>query len=725
MLFGYVLRSQAAAGFIVSIDVERATASPGVRAVLVGGDIPDLDLGLFVQDEPLLARDQVRYSGEPVALIAAETYEEARAAALLIELRIEELPPVLSIPEALGSHARLVRGDHANITEESRISRGAVEEAFKAAHHIVETDVVTHRVHQAYIEPRAALAEFVDGNLIVHTSSQAPFEVRHHLSRLMGMPLTRIVVTVPALGGGFGGKLHLGLAGYASVLSQATGRPVMVVATRDEEMRSPAPRENSAIRLTSAVAADGTITARRAQIYMDSGAYAYDTPPIAAVAAMQAAGPYRIEALDIIGYAVYTNTVPTGSFRAPSGPQMAYAVEMHMNDIAEAIGDAPGAVRWRNALRAGDRGPTGQVIVDEAFTTILGKGLAVLDAWSSEIPELGADERRGVGLGCAWWTVSPIGGAVTLSMNEDATFVLNTGGVEIGTGAVSVALRDIVAEFLGLESDAVLVVSGGTDSGPYDHGSQGSRTLYGLGTATSRAADSVRQLLIDEYAREREVSPLDVVLSSGAAHVVGDDETRTPLSVICAGVMARTGPVVSHGRFKTEGPAYDAGCVSGWVGAFNEPTFHCHIADITVDMRSGAIRVNKIMAIHDVGEVLNLAGAHGQVEGGVLQGVGYALMEEIMVDDSGRTRNANLHDYHVPTMVDVPADVVVELVTEFSTSQAYRGIKGVGEAPVIPVAAAIGSALRDAIGAQPGQLPMNPERVLRMVESAAVSEVRP
>lgn len=716
MLHAYVLRSCVAAAELTEVDVSRALEAPGVHCVLTGADVPATELGLFVADEPLLARDVIRYPGEPIALIAADTYQDAKAAAQLIDVRLDVLEPVLSISAAITEEARSVRAGKPNVTVESRISRGNVESAFAQAVQVVRTEVTSQRVHQAYIEPRASLAEFVDGTLIVNTSSQAPFEVRSHLAALLELPMTKVIVRVPAIGGGFGGKLHLGLAGYAAVLSKAAGRPVMVVATREDEFRSPAPRENSLICLESAVAADGTITARRAVIHMDCGAYAYDTPPIAAVAAMQGCGPYRVDAIDITAFAVYTNSVPTGSFRAPSGPQMSYAVEAHMNDIAAAVDIESGELRRLNALRGGDVGPTGQLIVDDAFPAVLDRGLTTLDEWRCEEVPVQPGEVRGLGIGCAWWTVSPVGGAVALSMNEDATFVLSTGGVEIGTGAISVTLREIAGDTLGVSADAIHVLSGATDSGPYDHGSQGSRTLYGVGTATCRAADEIRTLLVGEFARMHEVAPSDVVLADGAASVAGDPSVRTTVAELGTRISGTSGPIVAHGRFQPEGPAYQEGCVSGWVGAFNEPTFHCHVADVVVDTRSGRVRINRIKAIHDVGGIINRDGVNGQVEGGVIQGIGYALSEEIVVDESGRTLNSNLHDYRIPTMADTPGEVIVDLVSDFATSQAYRGLKGIGEAPIIPVAAALGSAIRDALGAQPMQLPMNPERLARLAD---------
>lgn len=716
MVVGVVVRSTHAAARLARVDIERAAASPGVVTVLTAADVPSKPIGLFVPDEPLLASDEVRYVGEPVVLVAAESLAQAQRAASLVEIDYEPLDAVLTLAEALADGARLVAAGRANVTEESTMRRGDVDALFAQADRVVSTTIESQRVHQAYIEPKAVLAELVDDVLTVHASTQAPFEVRGHLAGLLDLPLSRVVVRTPTIGGGFGGKLHLGLAGFAAVLCLAARRPVRLVSTRAEEFQTPAPRENARVHLQSAVSSDGRILARRARLHLDCGAYAYDTPPIAAVAAMQACGPYAIEAIDIAGHAVYTNTVPTGSFRGPSGPQMAYAVEKHMNDIAHELGLDPVDLRRAHAMRAGSEGPTGQTIADDAFVDVLERGASTLLAWRGEHVELGPHERRGVGLGCAWWTVSPVGGAVSITMNEDGSLQVHTGATEIGTGAIVSSLRTIVSQVLTVDEDVVTVVTGGTDTGPYDHGSQGSRTLYGVGTAAGRASDELRRLLVEEYARQREVSVDDVVLDDGQVGVAGDVATQMSLAALARDLAGTSGPLVTSGRFQPEGPAFEAGCVTGWVGAFNEPTFHCHVADVAVDVVTGRVRVLRIKAIHDVGDVVNSNGAVGQVLGGVMQGIGYALLEEIQSDSAARTSNPNFHDYRIPTIADAPGAIEVEFVTEYATSQGYRGLKGVGEAPAIPGAAAIGSAVRDAIGAQPDSLPMTCERIAALAD---------
>ncbi|MBD3924229.1 xanthine dehydrogenase family protein [Nocardioides cavernae] len=722
-LHAAIARSEVSAGRLLAVDVDAARAFPGVVDVVTASDAPATLQGLFVADEPLLAVDRVRYRGEPIALVVAETRRAARAAALLVSPTIEAEPAVLTLEAAMAPDAVEVHAGQPNYTESSSITRGDVDAVFADAAHVVCTIVDSHRVHQTFIEPRAAVAEFSEGRLQVTCTTQAPFEVRSGLSSLFGLPMSQVGVRVPTLGGGFGGKLHLGMAAFASLLAMRTEQRVSLLCSREEEFLSPAPRENSHIELESAVGFDGSVLARRARVVLDSGAYAYDTPPIGSVAALQACGPYRADHVRIEAGYVHTHTVPTGSYRGPSGPQMSYAVEKHMNDIAERVGISFEAVREINALRDGDLGPTGHEMRDPAMATVLARARAYLEQWRAEAGPTDAGRLRGFGLGCAIWTVSPIGGSVAVTMNEDATATVLTGATEIGTGAVSETLAAIVADGLGIEPAAVHISSGDTDRGSYDHGSQGSRTLYGVGTALVSAVDQVRDILVQRFADDAEAAVEDCEVVDGKIAIRGVTGSEKALREVIGSAMGVSGPVAANGRFQPAAVPHDPGCVSGWVGAFNEPTFHAHVAQVEVDLATGVIEVQRYAAIHDTGPVLNPQGARGQVHGGVVQGLGYALTEEISADGDGRILNPNLHDYRVPTILDVPDQIDVSFVTEHPGSHGYRGIKGIGEAPAVPGAAAIGTALRDAVGRQPATCSLSAERVLRMLEHEGETDV--
>lgn len=715
MVHGVIVRSPHPAARIANVDTAAAVAIPGVVAVLTASDLPDRRYGVMTPDEPILARDSVRYVGEPVALIAAETKSAALAASRALDVTYEEHVAIIELTDALEPGAPQVDAVSDNVITPQHVVRGDVEAAFASAHQVVATEIASHRVHQTYLEPRCSLAELIDDRLVVTTSSQAPFEVRQGLAQLFDLPLARISVNVPALGGGFGGKLHLGLAPYAAALALATSRPVQVLCTREDEFQSPAPRENSIVRLQSAVDRDGLILGRRAAIYLDSGAYVYDTTALVSVAALQAAGPYSIEAIEILAAAVRTNTVPTGSFRAPTGPQMAYAYEAHMNDIAEALDLSPLDVRRRNIMRDGAVGPSGQVLSASAMPACLEHVAAVLDKWRSDPHEprhvagRRSVPRRGYGLGCAWWNTFPAGGGATITLGESGDAFVYTGATEIGTGAVNTALAQIVGQGLGLSPDRVHVITGSTDTGPIDFGSQGSRTLYGAGGAVASAVADVQRLIGDAF----EAAPSDLVFAEGTVMVAGAPSTRRETSDVVQAISASGGPVIGVGRFAPVPPSIDEKCAGELiVKAFNEPTFHCHGVELDVDEETGKVDVLRYVAAHDTGPVVNRAGVDGQIRGGVIQGIGYALYEEVQTDERGQTMNSSLVDYRIPTIADVPMQLEILVEEGFPGTGPFGGAKGIGEAPAILPAAAIGSAVRDALGSQPATLPLSPTTIL-------------
>ncbi|MFI0418710.1 xanthine dehydrogenase family protein molybdopterin-binding subunit [Spongiactinospora sp. 9N601] len=719
-----VVRSPLASARILGVDTARAADVPGVVRILTAADLPDRRWGTVIRDQPVLARDVVRFAGEPIALIAAESKAAANQAAELVELRLDPLPASVTMADALREDAWPVHEGQPNRREAARIRRGDVDACMLDAPFVVTTRIESHRVHQGYIEPRATLAEPDGaGGIAVTTASQAPFVVRQGLAALLDLPMSKISVRVPALGGGFGGKLHLGLAPLAAVTCLATGRPVRVVCSRAEDMRAGNPRENSIVELTSAVDRSGRILARRAVAYLDSGAYAFDTPMIASIAALMGTGPYRVDAIDLAAVPVATNTCPTGSFRGPSGPQMVYAVETHMNEIAAATGLSPTEVRRRNLLRSGDRGPSGELLPDVTMGECLELAARRLEEWRRDEPTPGRGRRRGYGLACAWWLTSGAPAGATVTMNEDGTATVTTGGTEIGTGAVVVGVAALVADTLGLPLERVTVRSGSTDVGPYDSGSKGSRTLFGVGNAALMAAEAVAGQLRDEAAEQLEAAPEDLVLADGRVGVRGLPQASVALADLVVGAINRTGPVVGTGRFRGAPVPLEGSVLDGMrFDAFNEATFHCHAAEIELDPETGRIEVLRYLAVHEIGTVLNPDGARGQVEGGVVQGLGYALSEVLDVGADGTVRNADLVDYRLPTIADVPRQIETVFVAGHPGPSGPRGAKGIGEAPVIIPAAAIGAALRDILGDQPRALPFDPIRVAAFLDG--VDETR-
>lgn len=713
MLFAVLVPSPVASGLLRGIDAREALQVEGVVKVLTAADVTERRYGNYVKDQPILARERVTFVGEPVAVVAATSLSAARRAAHLVDVVIDEGAPVVDLRQALGNSADLVRGDRGNVLEDVRILRGDVDAAFDAAHVVVDTEIESHRVHQAYLEPRAVTARPVGSGLSLIMSTQQPFGVRHQLAELFEIPTGSVEIEVPAVGGGFGGKLHLQFAPQAAAMALATGLPVQLVCSRDEDMVTGNPRENSIVRLSSAVDREGRILARRCEVVLDAGAYAMDTPILTSMATFYATGPYRIDAVDLRGRAVYTNTCPTGSFRGPSGPQMVYAVETHMEDIADQLGIRPAVLRRRNFISQGDRGPTGELIslaatTDECMRVVEDR----ISKWRTQAPPPNDNRRRGYGLACAWWSTLGTPSAATVELHEDGTATLSSGGTEIGTGAISTALPALVAEELGLPIESVVLKSGSTREAPYESGSRGSRTMFATGNATLQAARDVANQVKAEAARLLDVGPADLVLHEGRVSVQGDPETGMTIAEVAASAHMHAGPVVATGRYRAElAPLEGSNLGTARFLRLGEPTFHCHGVEIALDDETGTIEVLNYVAVHDVGRVINPVGARGQVEGGVVQGIGYALTEQLKIDAQGRIINGNLHDYRIPTIADVPSTIETVFVETNQSLSGPMGAKGLGEPPVIIPAAAIGSAVRDLLGVQPYRLPLDADTI--------------
>lgn len=709
-----VVRSTVARGRVTHLDLDFARSMPEVVAVIGPADVPSALFGDVEPDEPVLASDDVRYLGQPIALVAAETRLAADRAAAHVSVEYERLPPVVTLESAIAADAPQVRAGQPNILEPSRLSRGDVKGAFARGDVVVvETTVRTQRANQGYIELRAALAELDhEGRLVITATTQAPFQVRAALARLFDLPLHGVLVRVPAFGGGFGGKLHAGMAPYAAAVTMITRRPSLVICPRDADLQASNPRESSIVTMRSAVTHDGIVVGREVTGYFDSGAYVVDTPYITSMGALQATGPYSIDAVSCAIHAVSTNLQPTGSFRSPSGPQMAFANERHMDDIARRLGKDRLQLRRANFMVDGSRGPTGQFLVSPPIEECLDAVERQLDAWRAQAAEEPSREGvvQGFASACSWWFTAPGSSSLSVRLEVDGGITVMTGATEIGTGAVVSGVRNLVADAFGVEPMSVRVVTGSTDL-PEDFGSEGSRTLYGSGNAALSAAAQLRAVL----AESMEVSPHDLELRDGHVGVVGDPESLRPLGDVVADAQAASGGLIASGRFQASPVAYDPDTADSMlIPNFHEPTFHCQGAWVEVDRDLGQVRVRKYVAAHDVGAVIDPVGLIGQVQGGVVQGLGYALFEDVVTDAEGLTLNANLADYRMPTAGDVPEEIVVIPVTTRPSSEGPRGAKGIGEAPVILPAAVVAAAVEDATSLPLYQLPLVPARVVGM-----------
>ncbi|HET8530006.1 MAG TPA: xanthine dehydrogenase family protein molybdopterin-binding subunit, partial [Methylomirabilota bacterium] len=711
MLVGKVLRSTEAHARIIRLDVSRARELPGVRAIISAADVPDVRYGGALKDEMVFAKGKVRYVGQPVAAVAAATPEAADAALAAIEVVYETLPAVLDLDAALAPGAPLVHEEWAsytampilhrdgNVCNRARIVVGDVERGFEEADRIFEHRFRTSMVHQGYTEPRAAVAQWdSSGTVTVWSNTQLPFEVQNTLAEILQTPPSKIRVVVPGIGGGFGGKLRVGVEHFAAFLAKKAGRPVKVVTTSEEELTAAYPRQGTVIELKTGVTREGRITAKSGRIWFDTGAFAGSGPGVAAVATLVLAGPYRIPNLHLEGFAVYTNKTNCGSFRAPSGPQANFAVESQMDIIADALGIDPLDFRLKNIVREGDEGPTGQVLDAVGLEECLRKAAAAI-GWSMRRPE----RWRGKGLACGWWTTTGGSSGVYVKINPDGTVALNTGAAEIGSAALTGAAQ-VLAEELGVDLTDISVVSADTFSTPFDFGAQGSRTAFAVGNACRAAVADLKPRIFALAAAQLGVEPEACALID--KHVVADGK-RMSLADLARLSQQTGGGLIAQGTFIAPPTAYDTKRVDGHVyPAFHSPSFHAHAVDLSVDPETGEITIHKYVVAQDVGFAINPTYIEGQIEGGVAQGLGQALSEEI-VYEGGRVLNANLTDYKMPTTLDMPR-VETILVQHPSVVGPY-GAKGVGEPPNIEPPAAVANAVAAATGLRMTALPITAE----------------
>lgn len=721
MLHAKLLRSPVAAGRIVHLDTTAALALPGVRAICTAADMPEVVGGWMVKDQPAFAREEVRYKGEPIAAIAADTLAQAEAAVAAIELQIEELEALTTPDQALAPGARTIHPDVEsygaigasaprgnNVNWHSRVDRGDVAAAFEAAHLVVEDEISVPRQHQSSIEPHAAVARYESGRFVIHSCTQYPYLVRDRVSELFGIPPTQVRVLVTAVGGGFGGKLDMLLEVYPALLARTTGRPVRLANTRREELETAGPRENATVRLRTAVAADGAILAQEGWFTVDNGAYSGETPGCATAAPLATACAYRIPAVAYDVTVAYTNSPPTAAFRGVCGPYCVLAQEVHLDHIARELGMDRRAFRARNVIRAGESMINGQPLPDAAVVEAMER-LQALAPWSPDAEPSRPGRLRGTAIVPLVWLTNPSPSGANVKLNEDGSVTVISGGAEIGTGAMTTGVRQIVADELGVSVDQVLVAETDTDSGTYDGGAQGSRTTFGIGAAALNAAEGVREQIQQVAADMLEASPGDIELVDGAAVVAGSPEARVDLAAVALTALWGSGPISSSGKFITPPLPFDAGCLAGGLlTAFGAPSFHAHQVEVEVDPETGHVEVMRYAIVQDVGKVINPQMIEGQVQGAVMQGIGYALFEELRVED-GLVLDGSLEHYRVPTVAD-RAPIALDLM-EIPCAYGPLGVKGAAEPPIIPVAAALACAVTDAIGATPA-FPMTPFRVL-------------
>jgi CO/xanthine dehydrogenase Mo-binding subunit len=703
---------------LVSVDTSRARALPGVFAVLTQEDVPDVRYGGFVEDRTLFARDVVRFEGEIVAAVAALTPEIADRAAALIDVEYEPLPVVRDSEAALVAGTVLVHSGwdgyeanedlvrDGNDCSRSTIVKGDVEAGLAEADVVVKERYVADMSHAVPIEPRAIVAEWQGDKVTVWSSTQVPFIARAGVATTLELSEADVRIIVPHLGGGFGGKCEFHFEAQVAALARAANRPVRLVFTRREEFLAPDHRrEGQVLELETGVMNDGTLVARRGHIVLDNGAYAADAPFFPQMAAMMAVGPYRVPHVSIEAHLAYTNTTPSGSVRAPTAPQSCWALEQHMDAVAEAVGIDPVELRRRNIVREGDESATRQVFTPIAAAETLERAVEMI-GYGRELPE---DEA--IGVACGWWPSFAMPSGAHVKLHGDGSGTIVTGAQECGTGSV-MALPLLAAEVLGMRPEQFTVVYQDTDAGPWDAGASGSQTTFNNGRAVVQAAIDVRDQLLELAEEVLEAARADLELVDGRVQVKGSPTTGVDITELAE---KAAGDKLLLGRGSGSPaplPDCDASGCTGRLGmeSFLAPTFMTHAVRCKVDRATGVVRVLEVAAAHDSGRVLNRMGADGQVEGGVAMGIGMALSEGSQISDDGRNLNPYLLDYKLQTAADVPS-IWVDWVGAPDPNAGPNGAKAVAEPPCVPTPGAVGNAIAKVTGRRVHQLPMTPPRV--------------
>ena len=711
MLHAKVLRSSRPHARIRRIDTSKARAIPGVVAVLTADDIPGTRThGTVRADWPSLCWDKVCYTGDALALVAAETEAIAEEALSLIEVEYEPLPAVFSPQEALTPGAPLVHENTpGNLLKHIKVRKGDVKAGFTHADLIVEQEYHTPFIEHAYLEPEAGVAvPGPDGRITVYVGSQIPFEDRRQVAEALAIPREKVRIVQTAVGGAFGGKEDITVQIPTALLARATGRPVKLVFTREESMRVHPKRHATTIRLKVGATLDGKLTAVEATIWGDAGAYASLSEPVMTRTATHVAGPYQVPNVKIDCYTTYTNNPPAGAMRGFGVPQAIFAIESTMDILAERLGLHPLELRRRNALRVGSVTATGQLLRESVglLETIERVEAAVRELSQEMLVPLERDKHRGWGFACCLKNVGLGGGlpdtaGAAVDLTDDRDAVVRIGAAEVGQGLVGIAAQ-IAAEVLGVPYERVQVVVGDTDRTLDGGPTVASRQTFITGNAVYYAALKVREQLAAAVAEALDVPP--DALAFAAGQVMARDGRKVSLKEAIAIAKKEGRPLSAEHVYQPPAttPLGEPGDQHFAYG------FATQAALVEVDSQTGKIEVLKVIAAHDVGRAINPRAIAGQLEGGVVMGMGFALSEELKVKE-GVVENADLARYRIPRVGQVPE--IMPIIVEAETAEGPFGAKGVGEITSIPTAPAIINAIHAAIGVRITDLPATPEKI--------------
>ena len=730
MLHAAIHTSQQAHARIVACRTDAALALPGVHAIVTGADIAGTRWGGIVKDETMLARDKVRYVGEPIAAVAAIDAATAIRAAAAIEVDYEPLRCVLSPDAALARDAPLVHagfatyvktvdgGGHGNIVFETDVAEGDVDHAFAQCDAIVEGTFETQAQHHVYLETNGCVADVdASGRITLYASCQSVHHAQQRVAEELGEPMARIRVIATRVGGAFGGKHASNLHSIAAWLARAARRPVKLVLSRMQDFEVQRSRHPARIWMKTGARRDGTILARDVRVTLDGGAYADESPAVLAFALLMSRGPYRIPNVRAHGAVVYTNKLRAGSFRGFGNPQATFAGESQIDDLAASLGIDSCELRLRNAMRAGDTAFGGQPVASCIVRDALMRVRDAQRAASPLSPREGT--QRGIGFAVMSHISGLMGTSATVQLRTDGSIALATGCVDIGQGADTVMVQ-MCAELLGVPIERVSYAQQDSDVSPYNWKTAGSRSTYMTGRAVSVATIEMRQRMIDQAAQMMECAAADLELvPGGAVGLVGIPKRVSFKDIALHSLFRSGGPIAATHGFVFDGPGFDPKRASIHRLAFANLgvyTFGAHCVEVDVDMATGAVAVRRAWCAHDVGHAINPVSCEGQIQGGFVQGMGYALTEALHWNDDGWLTTTTLADYKIPGALDVPPDIHA-IVLEDPEPSHPLGAKGIGEPSLVGAAPAIANAIRAATGVRLTTLPMTPERVLDALET--------
>jgi xanthine dehydrogenase molybdenum-binding subunit len=735
MLHAKLLRSPYPHARILKIDASRAEELPGVKAVLLPKDVPQIKfcpvyfvptLAPSMIQDMLIMSDTVRYAGQPVAAVAATSPEIAEQALQLIDVDYEELPAVFDTESAMRDGApRLHEEAENNIAKDPAFAFGDIEAGFEDADHIFEGTYKTQRAHTCYMEPRVCVVESEhDGRLTVHSSMQSMFGLREKLAFALDLPESMVkVVKPPYIGGGFGGKLDLGyIEPIAALLSRKTERPVRIEQTRYEDFISTT-RNPIEVYLKTGVKSDGTFTARYAQSTLDCGAHATHGAEVIMVHGMFGILlTYRCANQTWEGRTVYTNNMIGGGYRGYGSPQGCFAVESQIDEICEKLNLDPIEFRLKNAHQEGDPHPFNPdfTLSTYRFEDCLRQGAERI-GWAQRTPAGSSDGivKRGIGFGCQpLWVSGCMGfpdiyehsGAIIM-LNPDGTANLSNATIDLGSGQIT-TLCQIAAEELGLRADQVRMTYADTETVPFDAPSHASRVTYSAGTAVKAAAANVKKRLLEVAAVMLEENTENLEVRDGHVHLRGSDRKLSISDVVKRAEspfvqMTEQGPVPT-----TVGEKGTIIGVASMAPPSNPSPSSVEFVEVEVDTETGEVKVLDVVFAHDIGKVINPSAAEGQVEGGFQQGMGYALMENILFDgETGACLTADFLDYKMPTAVEMPSRIE-SIFIESDEPTGPFGAKSLSEPCCTVPAPAIANAIYNAVGVRVRELPITPEKIL-------------